>query len=124
MWTSWNIKIAYKAFKEIRPLEMEIRPEIIDVVTSHGVFWNTTEEKKTGNWVIKFKYDRGPMTSTRVTNIVFKQEQEAVWWFNHIWTNVFCAKDHVVPPPPKSKASNVKKLPVKRDKKGNHLRLV
>lgn len=101
---------------------MEIRPEVIDVVVGRNLFWNKTEENETGRWIIKLRYDRGPMTSAKVDTIYFNHEQEARYWFDHIWENIF-VKIFKIPPPPPPK-NKVSKLPVKGPKKGSHLRLV
>ena len=124
MWSSWNIKIKNVAFKEVRPLEMEIRPEITDIEVSRGWFFSKTEEKKTGRWIIKFKYDRGPMTPARVHNVVFAEQSEARWWYNHIWENVFLKQSGPVPPPVPKKNNKITRLRKKKNNKKSHLRLV
>ena len=122
-WRAWSLKIGNKAFKNVRPLYMDIKPEIIKVTTKKRWFWNQTEKRYTGRWVIGFKYDRGPCTANGHANIVFKKESEAQWWFDHIWTEVFIKKDGPVPPPPPKKKP-VTRIKPSPKKKGNHLRLV
>ena len=127
VWVSFSIKIKNVAFKDIRPLEMEVSPEMRDVDPSLSIFRNSPKERVTGKWIIKFRFDKGPMTAPRVKIIQFDTVHEAQWWFSHVWHTVFNRPTKQPPPtsPPKTKKKVLKFTGNKgKGKKKSHLRLV
>jgi hypothetical protein len=97
------------------------------VVESSGFWlWRKEITKKTGNWLLVLRFDRGPMTRVEKDVIVFHGEDEARHWFNDIYGQVFVVRQsHPTPPPPKGPTppQGPKKI-THISKKKHHLRLV
>jgi hypothetical protein len=110
-WIAWSLKIGDRAFKNVRPIAMSIQKR---TVTSRVKgFWlfpryNTVE---TGEWEIVFVFDRGPLTTTRSSSILFDNESKARACFDQVFNAVFLKNhsSHHVPPAPKHRKIKTKK---------------
>ncbi len=111
-WYVWTFKLGDKAYKEVRPRRMEIQKEKDLTYISGWFWWKKYSEKDSGRWQIMFVYDRGPGTVGKTEYIVFNQEQEARYWFDRTFSQIFIDQEHNVPKPPIQK------------KKPDHLSLV
>ena len=109
-WTAWTFRIHNKAYKNVRPLTMELVREK-RVLGSSGMLWWRKEIKQyTGRWAIILRYDRGPATQPKKDVQVFEREDEARFWFNQTFDSVFTAIRKAMPPlPPKNKKTQKKK---------------
>jgi hypothetical protein len=102
-WTGWSLVIGNKAFKAVRPITVTKEKKV--VIKRVAGFWifSKYERIETDQWQIKFVYDRGPLTSTQSSTIVFNSEHEVNGWFNEICANLFTNNNHALPPPPKAR---------------------
>lgn len=111
MWTGWSLRIGDRAFKNVRPIAMNIQRRVVTKKVKGFWFFSEYERFETDEWEIVFVYDRGPLTQTHSSTIIFSTESEARVWFNDIFSQVFLRKGsrHNIPPPPKSRKTKVKK---------------
>ena len=93
-WTSWSFKIADRAFKNVRPLNMELIKEQKHIVHRYWLFFTEKELVYTGNFIIRLKYDRGPGTRVQVAKVAFDDLKNAQRWFDAVVNTVFCVKDN------------------------------
>lgn len=82
-WESLTVKIKDKIFVNIRPISIHLIQE--KKYASHGKIWfiPVFKKKPTNRWIIKFIFDRGPLTFSHSCNIYFNSPIEAKKWFNH-----------------------------------------
>jgi len=126
VWASYSFNLKNKAFKDIRPLDMAITPEI-EYETSGFWFWSNTEEFETGRYIISLRYDRGPLTFKETSHVYFDEQKDAYAWYNDIFNKVFMVQSKTPPPPPpppRKKRNTVSKLPIKKSGKTTPLRLL
>lgn len=97
-WTAWTFLLGDKAYKCVRPLYMELVREKQTLESSGMLWWRKTVEEYTGRWTIKFKYDRGPATRSRVDFIYFNTENQARFWFDQTWQSVFLGRKQPIGP--------------------------
>ena len=127
VWKSHTFSIKNKAFKEVRPLNMTINPEV-EYESTGFFFWRESKEYNTGRYIISLQYDRGPLTFPQTSHIYFDSTQEANQVYKDIFQMIFLPQSDPPPPPPppppRKKTNKTIKLPVKGKKKGSPLRLV
>lgn len=107
-WTSHTFMIADKAFKNIRPLSIELIEETQEYWDGY-LWWRKQWTEKTGRWFLKLAYDRGPVTSKQVDYIYFDKESTARSWYTTVYHQSFMATQSNQPPAPipnKPKTSN------------------
>lgn len=108
-WMSWTFSFGDKAYKGIRPLEMEIKPELKNAVTG---FWSLfhSDYQPTGRYYIKFKYDMGPFSTPREDRIMFGTYGVAKSWYDFVYNGVFLGnRTSTAPVPPTSGPNNPNK---------------
>lgn len=119
-WTSWNLRIGDKAFKDVRPLAMEINREVADISTGY-LWWRKEKLEYSGRWYVKLTYDRGPLSNQKSDFIYFADEPTARSWYDEIFNACFLGRISTQapksPPPPPTKKP-------KSPNKDNPLRLV
>lgn len=116
-WTVYSFKIKDKAYREVRPLHMELVREKVTVHVSGMLWWKVRREEYTGFWSIVFKYDRGPGTIRATDTVRFQKEDEARFWYQQTFESVFLSQRKIIEPGPSK--------PSKPDKtKKPHLRLL
>jgi len=115
------MQIGDKAYKDVRPLSIELIEDTQEFSTGY-LLWRKEWSEKTGYWYIKFVYDRGPMSGRMMDRIYFEKESVARSWFTAVYNQCFLSQDigqqkpSTIPPPPPDKP--------KTPKKNNRLRLV
>jgi hypothetical protein len=100
-WTAWTFQINSKSFKNIRPLSIELARETRLIIWLKNIF--TKAEILSPRWYISLTYDRGPVTKRRQEKVFFDKEEEARYWYNNVFREVFLAKTNKNKTPPKKK---------------------
>jgi hypothetical protein len=110
-WESWNLRIKDKVWRNVRPLSLELTEEKEDSVVRRFLFWREIKTVKTGRWLIKFIYDRGPLTMKQHSVIEFDDETKARATFHNTYRQVFFyTSDRTTPPKtPSPKTKNTSK---------------
>jgi len=110
-WISHTFMIGDKAFKNVRPMSVEIIEETEEYWDGY-LWWRKEWTESTGRWYLKLVYDRGPMTGKQVDHIYFDKESVARSWFTAIYNECFLTRDITqqkpspTPTPPSPKKPN------------------
>lgn len=120
-WTAWTFKIGTKAFKEIRPRCISVKQRYKTVVAWKWWFIKSFDKEPTNQWFVEIEYDRGPNTFVTVDKILFKNRQEAEYWYTLIYSEVFLNNSNNISTPPVPKLIPKK---IKKDKEKPNLTLV
>ena len=109
-WTAFTMMIGQKAYKDIRPLSIEMIEEE-NLFWDGYLWWRKEWTEKTGRWYLKFTYDRGPMSGKQTDYTFFDKESIAKSWYTLVYNEVFLRHaEHTTPPEKPNKSNNPLRL--------------
>lgn len=79
----------------VRPVTMFIQERRIKKKQSNRWVFSKYKMVPSGEWEIIFTYDRGPLTFSRTTTILFSSEKEARDVFDRVFAQVFLKKKNL-----------------------------